>query len=295
MKNFKTFARAAIIAAAIAILGAASIVLGVVIKKNEQSEFPAGGIYFARTDSSICLTGRTQNPLVTLTAFEVKKDKYKSFLSYEDISLIDENGKEYTNKDVSIVYTYTDSYFSKLSVSLVLDINEFDDDSPAYISQAKLSSKSGDKYFDLGSISILVCVKAKSSDIAFGGYTENGENFSSYTVLVSNNGKKSVYLKRLIMNFRYTESAFSLYDIAGNPINFDDYELEAGESVYIRAAFEPDEILEKYPFVFIKPALEYADENGEIAYAAVNSTACYNAVTDRDDIKNYLKILGGGI
>lgn len=99
MKKIKTVA-AAIIAAAIAALGAASIIIGVVTKKNEQSEFPAGGIYFARTDSSICLTGRTQNPLVTLTVFEVKKDNYKSFLSYEDISLIGENGKEYSKKDV---------------------------------------------------------------------------------------------------------------------------------------------------------------------------------------------------
>ena len=53
MKKIKTVA-AAIIAAAIAALGAASIIIGVVTQKNEQSEFPAGGIYFARTDSSIC-------------------------------------------------------------------------------------------------------------------------------------------------------------------------------------------------------------------------------------------------
>ena len=294
MKKIKTVA-AAIIAAAIAALGAASIIIGVVTKKNEQSEFPAGGIYFARTDSSICLTGRTQNPLVTLTVFDVKKDNYKSFLSYEDISLIGENGKEYSKKDVSIVYTYTDSYFSKLSVSLVLDINEFDDDCPAYISQAKLSSKSGDKYCDLGSICILVCKKSKNSDIAFGGYTQSSEQFSSYTVLVSNNGEKSVYLKRLIMNFRYTESSFTVYDTAGKPAQLDGYEIEAGKSAYIRVTLEPDETLEKYPFCFVRPALEYADENGETSYTGVNSTVYYNAITDREDVKSYLKILGGSV
>lgn len=294
MKKIKTVA-AAIIAAAIAALGVISIITGVVIKTNEQSGFPAGGIYFARTDSSVCLSGRTQNPLVTLTVFEVKKDDYMSFLSYEDISLIGENGKEYSKKDVSIVYTYTDSYFSKLSVSLVLDVNEFDDDSPAYITQAKLSSKSGDKYCDLGSICILVCEKPKNSDIAFGGYTQTGEEFSSYTVLVSNNGEKSAYFKRLIMNFRYTESSFMVYDTSGNPAQLDGYELEAGKSAYIRVTLKPDETLEKYPFCFVRPALEYADENGETFYAGVNSTAYYNAITDREDIKNYLKILGGGV
>lgn len=284
-----------IVVSLILVAAVASVTFGVCYGNRERSDFPNGGIYFARTDSTICLAGRNENPLVTLTAFEVKKGEYKQFLSYNDITLVGEDGTEYGKKDVSVVYSFTDVFFSRFSVSIVLDINDFTDNVPVKINRVCLSDTDGKKYFNIGNIGIVVVDGSDSSDIAFGGYTQNSESFTSYTVLVSNNGKSSIVFNRLIMEFAETDLQFEVYTTGGVPAEMQEYELAAGKSVYIRVTLNPKGLMKDYPYAFIRPVLEYTNEKGEVAYAGVQATSYYNAMTDRSDIKTYLNRLGGGV
>lgn len=280
----------------ILVAAAASITVGAVYGNRERSGFPDGGIYFAHTDSTVCLVGKNENPLVTLTAFEVKKGNYKKFLSYSDIALVDEQGKQYGNKDVSVLYSFTDAFFSRFSVSIVLDVNDFEEDKPTRINRVCLFDDGEKTYFDIGNIGVYICSSpSDSSDIAFGGYTQNSDNFNSYTVLVSNNGKKSIYFERLITEFAQTDCEYSVYTTNGLPEEIDGYELTAGSTVYIRVTLNAQGVMKDYPYGFIRPVLQYKDESGVTEYAGVQATSYYNAVTDRSDIKTYLNRLGGGL
>lgn len=284
-----------IVVSLILVAAATSITLGVCYGNRERNDFPNGGIYFARTDSTICLAGRKENPLVTLTAFEVKKGDYKQFLSYNDIALVGEDGTEYGKKDVSVVYSFTDVFFSRLSVSIVLDINDFTDNVPVRINRICLYDKNEKQYFNIGNIGIVVVAESESSDIAFGGYTQNSESFVSYIVLVSNNGKSSIFFNRLIMELAETDLQFEVYTVGGVPASMEEYELAAGQSVYIRVTLNAKGLMKDYPYAFIRPVLEYKTEKGEVAYAGVQAASYYNAMTDRSDIKAYLNRLGGGV
>lgn len=279
----------------ILVVAAASIIVGVCYGNRERNDFPDGGIYFARTDSTICLAGRKENPLVTLTAFEVKKGDYKQFLSYRDIALVGVDGTEYGKKDVSVLYSFTDEFFSRFSVSIVLDVNDFKTSVPVKINRVCLFDDDGKKYFNIGNIGILVEEGSSNSEIAFGGYTQNSQSFTSYTVLVSNNGKSSVFFNRLIMEFAETDVELEVYTTGGVPAKMDGYELSAGKSVYIRVTLMPKGLMKDYPYAFIRPMLEYQNEKGDVAYAGVSATSYYNAMTDRGDIKTYLNQLGGGV
>lgn len=285
----------AIIVFLVLVAAAASITVGICYGNRERNEFPNGGIYFAHTDSTICLAGRTENPLVTLTAFEVKKGDYKRFLSYHDIALVGEDGTEYDKKDVSVVYSFTDEFFSRFSVSIVLDVNDFATSVPVRMNKVCLFDDDGKKYFDIGNIGIVVEEESGGSEIAFGGYTQNSESFTAYTVLVSNNGKDSIYFNKLILELAETECEFEVYTTGGVPAEMDGYELAAGQSVYIRVTFDSSDLMKDYPYAFIRPMLEYRSEKGEVAYAGVQAASYYNAMTDRNDIKAYLKRLGGGV
>lgn len=279
----------------ILVAAAASILFGVCYGNRERNGFPEGGIYFAHTDSTICLAGRSENPLVTLTAFEVKKGDYKRFLSYREISLVGEDGKEYQNKDVSVVYVFTDEFFARFSVSIVLDVNDFETGVPVRIDRVCLSDAEGKKYFGIGNIGVVVEEQSGSSEIAFGGYTQNAESFTSYTVLVSNNGKSPIFFGNLKLELAETKCDFEVYTTDGIPCAMEGYELAAGKSAYIRVTLTPKGLMKDYPYAFLRPVLEYRNGDGTTAYAGVPAVSYYNAMTERNDIKDYLTKLGGGV
>lgn len=285
--------RRVLIAVALIAAAAVSLSVGIVLREKERSGFPDGGVYFAKTDSVLCLSGRKENPLVTLTAFEVKKGNYRSFLSWQDISLVGTDGKEYRNLDVSVLCTFTDAFFARYTVTVVLDLGDFETGKEVFLDRARLIGDEESAYCAIGNVGIFIGEKAENDPLSFGGYTETAEEFSSYTLLVTNTGKERVFLDGLKTCFTQTKTTVSVYSETGIPVDPDGYLLEGGQSVYLRAEFLPEKTIAEYPYLFFRPAVVWRDASGEERISSVGGTAYYNAMTDRAQLKTYLRLLGG--
>lgn len=201
---------------------------GFYVRGREYSRFPEGGIYFAEADSYYAYSDRTQNPLVTLTCFEVKNGG-KSFLSYEDIVFGDDKGGRYTPKDVSVLYTFSDYYMSRFLVQIVLDVTDFECGHVCTLDTVYLKDGDRETSFDIGKVRIALYEKnSESSKISFSGYTSGAVEFSSYTVAVANNGEKSILFEEFCLDVSCGFEV-KVYDKSGKIFGFDKFRLSPGD------------------------------------------------------------------
>lgn len=279
-----------IIAAGAAFLavGLAFLSAGFYVRGREYARFPEGGVCFAGADSYYAYSDGTQNPLVTLTCFEVKKRGYKSFLSYDDLVFADNEGGRYAPKDVSVLCTFSDYYMSRFLVRAVLDAADFECGRICTLDKICLKDGDGEAAFDIGSVRIALFEKDTDvGNISFSGYTSGAVAFSSYTVAVSNNGGKSVFFEELCMEVS-CGAEIKVYDESGNVSDFENFELSPGKSAYIRAEFSAEGTERDFPFNYLKPALRFSSD-GKSRVLPVGGVSDYLGRMDRADIQNYLK------
>lgn len=284
-KSFKKFIVTGVV---FSVVCAAFLSAGFYVRGRERARFPKGGIYFAGADSYYAYSDRTQNPLVTLTCFEVKKGGYKGFLSYEDLVFGDSDGGRYAPKDISVVYTFSDYYMSRILVQAVLDITAFECGSVCTLDKVYLTDGDEETAFGIGSVRIALYEgSSDNSRISFSGYTSGASVFSSYTTAVSNNGDKSIIFEKFCLDVS-CGFGIKVYDRAGGVFELENFELSPGESAYIRAEFSAEGTKRDFPFNYLKPALCFSI-NGESRVLSVNGVSDYLGRMDRTDIQGYLK------
>lgn len=262
---------------------AAFLTAALVVRGKEFARFPQSGLYFARTDSYYAYSEKTENPLVTVTCFEVKGGD--SLLSYGDFAFLS-GGTEYSPLDASILPVFTDAYFTRYTVQAVLDITAFPVGETVSLDGIRLKGKEGTEDFAIGALRIARFAGETPAGLGFSGYTQGAGNFSSYTVGVSNNGMLPVTLSELILPVGGGAET-KIADASGTTAPLKDYVLEPGKTVWITATFRGES---EFCFNYLKPALRCSVE-GKASVFPVGGVSDYVTPMDREAIVRYL---GGG-
>lgn len=251
----------------------------------ERSRFPEGGVYFARTDSYYSYSSRSLNPVISLICFDVKKGGALSLFDYHEIALVDTAGVSHKSKDVSISHVFTDIFFSRLAVRIVLDRTDFEDNTATYFQTVRLTDAHGkERDFSIGRI----CIEALNAEeevasLSFGGYTTGANEMKSYNLRVTNQ-KEDLRLSRLSLDLEGITYQASVYDEEGNVFPLDGYLLSKGTSVNIVLSFAGNT---EAPFHFIKPCLVY-ERGGKVYAASVTGASDYISLFDREETVKYL-------
>ncbi len=276
-----------IAAGALFAAGIACLICVFPVKAAMLRAFPDGGLYLLQTDSYLAVPASEKKFLFEMTVFEVKKGDYTPLVNYEEIALVDRQGREWPAASVNLVPQFADFSLNRTSVGISVALPEDGEEELIAFDRVRFIRSEDSLTLPLGSLNVeIVADERISTQAATYEQTESSAEFSLYRVSLYNLSKESeLFLRgvRLMLAEATCEQSMEIGSLgqSGRP---EDLSLPAMHQGILTVNFSSER---KFCHNIIRPLIAFEIE-GEERCAVASNYARYVSSMDRSDILAYL-------